>query len=111
MRELIAEILSWLGYLERGSVQLQLLLLAAVLLSLQLRWTRHWLLKWPRAVSPLLGSVVALLLSVGLQARGSPAGLLQFLGFSWLGWTLAKAEALRAQAAESKLSSDLSGRG
>ena len=88
MRELIAEILSWLGYLERGSVQLQLLLLAAVLLSLQLRWTRHWLLKWPRAVSPLLGSVVALLLSLGLQARGSPAGLLQFLGLSWLGWTL-----------------------
>lgn len=88
MRELIAEILSWLGYLERGSVQLQLLLLAAVLLSLQLRWPRRWLRRWPRAVSPLLGSVVALLLSLGLQARGSPAGLLQFLGLSWLGWTL-----------------------
>ena len=69
MSELIAEFVSWLGYLERGSVQLQLLLLAAVLLSLRLRWTRRWLLKWPRAVSPLLGSVVALLLSLGLQAR------------------------------------------
>jgi len=52
MRELIAEILGWLGYLERGSVQLQLLLLAAVLLGLRLHWTRQWLRRWPRAVAP-----------------------------------------------------------
>ncbi len=88
MRELIAEILGWRGYLERGSIQLQLLLLAAVLLGLQLHWTRRWLRRWPRAVAPLLGSVATLLLSLALQNRSIPAGLLQFLGLSWLGWTL-----------------------
>jgi len=88
MRELLLESLGWLGYLERVGVLLQLLALALVLAIGQLPAARHW----RRGHAPLLATWLAiglaLLLSLGLQLAGEPAGLLQILALLWLGWSL-----------------------
>lgn len=86
MKELLLEIAGWLGYLERGSVQLQLLLLLAVVLLPRLPALRRRLRAWPTALRPLPGIALALLLSLPLAAAGAPMGLLRFLLLIWLGW-------------------------
>ena len=86
MKELLLEIAGWLGYLERGSVQLQLLLLLAVRLLPQLPALRHRLRALPAALRPLPGIALALLISLPFAAAGAPMGLLRFLALLWLGW-------------------------
>ena len=86
MRELLLEIAGWLGYLERGSVQLQLLVLLAARLLPQLPALRRRLQAWPVALRPLPSVAFALLISLPLEAAGAPMGLLRFLLQLWLGW-------------------------
>ena len=86
MRDLLLEIAGWLGYLERGSVQLQLLLLLAARLLPQLPALRRRLDVWPAALRPLAAPALALLISLPLEAAGAPMGLLRFLLQLWLGW-------------------------
>ena len=86
MRDLLLEIAGWLGYLERGSVQLQLLVLLAARLLPQLPALRRRLEAWPVALRPLPSVAFALLISLPLQAAGAPMGLLRFLLQLWLGW-------------------------
>ncbi|QPN61959.1 mechanosensitive ion channel family protein [Synechococcus sp. CBW1004] len=86
MNELLLEIAGWLGYLERGPVQLQLLVLLAVRLLPQLPVLHRRLQGWPKALRPLPGIALALLISLPLAAAGVPMGLLRFLTLLWLGW-------------------------
>ena len=88
MKELLLEIAGWFGYLERGSVQLQLLLLLAVRLLLEWPRLRRRLETWPAILRPLMAIALALLISLPLAAAGAPMGLLRFLLQLWLGWVL-----------------------
>ena len=88
MTELLQEIAGWLGYLERPTVQIQLLVLLLVRLVLQLPWVHRWQARRSPALPPLLAIGAALLLSLGLLRLGLPAGLLQSLTLLWLGWIL-----------------------
>ena len=86
MRELLWEMLGWLGYLERSQVLVQLLpTLAMVGLVRQARRQR-WLPGLPVAAYLPLG--LGLLASGGLllQRLGQPSGLVGLLGGIWLGW-------------------------
>ena len=86
MKELLLEVLGWLGYLERPAVLLQALLVVALMvLDQELRRQR-----WPRRLPPLALTPLALaclaLSSAGLALLGQPVGLALLLGQLWLGW-------------------------
>ena len=86
MTELLLEILGWLGYFERPSVLLQLVLVGAVMLAVQLGRRRRPI---PRLPLPLYQPLGLLLLALGcglLGLLGLPDGLAQLLGLFWLGW-------------------------
>jgi small-conductance mechanosensitive channel len=85
MNELLREIFGWLGYLERGGVQLQLLVLLALWLALRLPGVRRWQASHPAVFAPLLAGAAALLISLGLWGT---SGLLRSLALLWMGWTL-----------------------
>ena len=88
MNELLLEIIGWLGYLERPGVQLQLLLLLAVWLTLQLPRVRRWQAAATVRLGSPLAAAAALLISLGLPWLGLSAGLLRSLALLWLGWLL-----------------------
>ncbi|MFM8259082.1 MAG: mechanosensitive ion channel family protein [Vulcanococcus sp.] len=87
MRELLQEILGWLGYLERPAVQLQVVIsLALLLLSRQAR-QRRWLgRRLPVAAYPILGLSLQGLSCLLLAVFRQPYGLALLLGELWLGW-------------------------
>jgi potassium efflux system protein len=88
MKELLLEVIGWLGYLERGPVVLQVLLMVA-LFALNRHWRRRPLLqRCPKPLQPLIGPVGAALVGLLLALGGLADGLLQFLVLLWLGWSL-----------------------
>jgi potassium efflux system protein len=91
MKELLLEILGWLGYLERPSVLLQLLVSLAALtlcrLARQRRWRKRWQARLPARVVPHLGQLLIGLGCLVLAAWGQPFGLAALLGVLWLGWS------------------------
>jgi potassium efflux system protein len=88
MKELLLEVIGWLGYLERGPVVLQVLLMVA-LFALNRHWRRRPLLqRCPKPLQPLIGPVGAALVGLLLALGGLADGLLQFLVVLWLGWSL-----------------------
>ena len=91
MKELLLEILGWLGYLERPSVLLQLLVSLAALtlcrLARQQRWRKRWQARLPARVVPHLGQLLIGLGCLVLAAWGQPFGLAALLGVLWLGWS------------------------
>ena len=91
MKELLLEILGWLGYLERPSVLLQLLVSLAALtlcrLARQRRWQKRWQARLPARVVPHLGQLLIGLGCLVLAAWGQPFGLAALLGVLWLGWS------------------------
>ncbi len=88
MTQLLLEVLGWLGYLERGTVLLQLLPILAALLILRLGPVRRWRVSRPAWFAPALAVGAVLLISLVLLRMGRPAGLLQALTGLWLGWQL-----------------------
>jgi small-conductance mechanosensitive channel len=93
MRDLIREVLGWLGFLERGEVLLQLLAFAAALVLMR-RPLRHRIAasglrrRWRISLQAITGPGLAVLLSVLLALAQRPFGLLRLLGVFWLGWNL-----------------------
>ena len=86
MRELLLEVLGWLGYLERPAVLLQLLLALGFMLgSRQARRARLWPRLPSRAYAPL-GLVLLAANALVLAALQRPYGLLALLGTLWLLW-------------------------
>lgn len=84
MNELLSELIGWLGYLQRGSVLLQIAVIVAVRLLLRSRLARRCLPACPPPLRALLGALLCLLISLGMTAAGWPAGLLQTLTLYWL---------------------------
>ena len=86
MKELLLEIFGWLGYLERPTVLLQLVLVISVVLLTREARRRRWLPALPVLAYPPLG-LLALALGCGaLAGLGLPQGLASLLGLQWLGW-------------------------
>jgi hypothetical protein len=86
MRELLLEMLGWLGYLERPTVLLQLAVAIGLMVLGRFAARRNWLRQLrPRAYTPL--ALVVLAASCLLLALlGLPYGLSGQLGVIWLGW-------------------------
>ncbi len=87
MKELLLEGLGWLGYLERPSVLLQVLISLVVLMLCRLARRRHWQGRWPALVIPHLGQLLIGVACLVLAAWGQPFGLAALLGLLWLGWS------------------------
>ena len=87
MTDLLLQILGWLGYLERPSVLLQLLIVLVVLAVCRLSRRRNWL-QGPLALAmPHLGQLLIGLACLVLAACGQPFGLALLLAMLWLGWS------------------------
>ena len=82
------ELLSWLVYLNRGTVLLQLLLVGVVMVAEQRgalrRSVRHRLV--PEYIRVLIGPLLLLISSALFLLVGLPWGLLRYFGLLWLGW-------------------------
>ena len=82
------ELLSWLVYLNRGTVLLQLLLVGVVMIAEQRgalrRSVRHRLV--PEYIRVLIGPLLLLISSALFLLAGLPWGLLRYFGLLWLGW-------------------------
>jgi len=86
MKDLLLEILGWLGYLERPTVLVQLLLVAVVIMGSRQARKRRLIQRWPREAYPVLGFTLLALAGLTLAAIGLPFGLAVLLGLLWLGW-------------------------
>ena len=87
MTDLLLQVLSWLGYLERPTVLLQLLIVLAVLAVCRLSRRRRWI-QGPLALAmPHLGQLLIGLACLVLAVCGQPFGLALLLGLLWLGWS------------------------
>jgi potassium efflux system protein len=86
MKELLLELLGWLGYLERPVVVLQLVLVLFCMVGARLARRRRLLGPWPTTRYTPLGLVALGVLSLALAAFQIPTGLALLLGSFWLGW-------------------------
>ena len=85
MKELLLEVLGWLGYLERPAVLLQVSLTVAVILICRAARRRRWLRSFPPLLYTPLG-LVALGLTIAILSHlQQPFGLMRLLGLLWLG--------------------------
>ncbi|MDC0326002.1 mechanosensitive ion channel protein, partial [bacterium] len=82
------ELLSWLAYLNRGTVLLQLFLVGIVMVAEQRgalrRRVEHRLV--PEYIRVLIGPLLLLISSGLFLLVGLPWGLLRYFGLLWLGW-------------------------
>ena len=86
MKELLLEVLGWLGYLERPAVVVQLLVSVGLMLLCRVARRRRWLGRWPTLAYAPLG-LIALGLTCGLLGQlNHPYGLAGLLALLWLGW-------------------------
>ena len=86
---IVEELLSWLVYLQRGVVLLQLAVVIGLPLFIR-RWRRHHrapLRNRPNLQS-LIGPGLLLLISAGFHLFQLPGGLIRYFGLLWLGWNL-----------------------
>ena len=86
MRELLLEVLGWLGYLERPAVVVQLLVSVGLMTLTRIARRRQWLGRWPRLAYAPLGLAALGLTSGLLHHLNHPYGLARLLGQLWLGW-------------------------
>lgn len=83
------ELLSWIAYVQRGSVVLQLAVVIALPVLIE-RWrSRHPapLRKHPNLQS-LVGPLLMLLVGSAFSVLQFPGGLIRYFGLLWLGWNL-----------------------
>jgi small-conductance mechanosensitive channel len=86
MRTLLLEVFGWLGYLERPTVVLQLLLVAGLVTAVRAVRRRRLLPRLPRqALTPIALSLLVACALI-LASAGLPFALTIQLGAIWLGW-------------------------
>ena len=91
LQDLNREMVTWLGYLQRGSVLLQLaIVVSTVLLEKRSRWTRRLKSELLSSLAALIAPVLLILLGAAIKALGFPGGLVQYLAMLWLLWRLFK---------------------
>ena len=86
MSTLLLEVFGWLGYLERPTVVIQLLLVAGLVLATRAVRRRRLLPRLPRqALTPIALSLLVACALI-LASAGLPYALTMQLGVIWLGW-------------------------
>ncbi len=84
------ELLSWVAYLNRITVLVQLLIVAIVMVAEQqgaLRRRAQYRFI-PEYIRVLIGPLILLILTGAFALAGLPWGLLRYFGLLWLGWML-----------------------
>lgn len=91
LQDLNREVVTWLGYLQRGSVLLQLaIVVTTVVLEKRSQWNRRLNSELFRSLIALTAPVMLILLGAAIKAFGFPGGLVQYLAMLWLLWRLFK---------------------
>ena len=91
LQDLNREVVTWLGYLQRGSVLLQLaIMVSTVLVEKRSRWTRRLNSELFSSFAELASPLLLILLGAAIKALGFPGGLVQYLATLWLLWRLFK---------------------
>tara|TARA_Y100001978_G_scaffold66004_1_gene59193 strand:- start:3133 stop:4407 length:1275 start_codon:yes stop_codon:yes gene_type:complete len=88
MSQLLWEILGWLGYLQRGAVIAQLLLIAGLCTGWQLLKPQKLLEILHPSLRLLIAPISVLLIAWLLELPGGKTGLVTYAGLCWLGWNL-----------------------
>ena len=85
------ELITWLGYLQRTAVLMQVaIVVIAVIADKRARWTRKLHSEFLVSVSHLITPGLLILLGMVMKWIGVPGGYLQYLALIWLIWRLIK---------------------
>ena len=85
------ELITWLGYLQRTAVLVQVaIVVIAVIADKKSRWTRKVHSEFLISVSHLITPGLLILLGMVMKWIGVPGGYLQYLALIWLIWRLIK---------------------
>ena len=91
LQDLNREVVTWLGYLQRGSVLLQLaIVVTTVVLEKRSQWNSRLNSELRSSLIALTAPVMLILLGAAIKAFGFPGGLVQYLAMLWLLWRLFK---------------------
>ena len=91
LQDLNREVVTWLGYLQRGSVLLQLaIVVTTVVLEKRSQWNSRLNSELLNSLIALTAPVMLILLGAAIKAFGFPGGLVQYLAMLWLLWRLFK---------------------
>ena len=91
LQDLNREVVTWLGYLQRGSVLLQLaIVVTTVVLEKRSQWNSRLNSELLSGLVALTAPVMLILLGAAIKAFGFPGGLVQYLAMLWLLWRLFK---------------------
>ena len=91
LQDLNREVVTWLGYLQRGSVLLQLaIVVTTVVLEKRSQWNSRLNSELLSSLIALTAPVMLILLGAAIKAFGFPGGLVQYLATLWLLWRLFK---------------------
>ena len=88
MSQLLWEILGWFGYLQRGPVVAQVLLIIGLCVGWQQLNPLRCLQKLPPSLQLLLPPIGMLLIAWLIALPGGKTGLVTYAGLCWLGWNL-----------------------
>ena len=89
LEALSRELITWLGYLQRTTVLVQVaIVVITVVLDKRSRLTRRVNSEFLRSVSPLIAPGLLILLGFAMKLVGVPGGYLQYLALLWLIWRL-----------------------
>ena len=88
MNQLFWEILGWLGYLQRGAVIAQVLLITGLCVGWSLIDSQRRLGKLHPSLRVLVAPFAMLLIAWLIESAGGKTGLVSYAGLCWLGWNL-----------------------
>ena len=88
MSQLLWEILGWFGYLQRGPVVAQVLLIIGLCVGWQQLNPRRFLQNLPPSLQLLVPPIGMLLIAWLIALPGGKTGLVTYAGLCWLGWNL-----------------------
>ena len=88
MSQLLWEIVGWIGYLQRGAVIAQVLLVIGLSVAWHLLKPQRWLGKLDPSLRLLVAPIAMLLIGWLIALPGGKTGLVTYAGLCWLGWNL-----------------------
>ena len=88
MSQLLWEIVGWIGYLQRGAVIAQVLLMIGWSVAWHLLKPQRWLAKLDPSLRLLVAPIAMLLIGWLIALPGGKTGLVTYAGLCWLGWNL-----------------------
>ena len=88
MKQLLWEILGWLGYLQRSGVVAQVLLILGLGVGWHLSNPQQRLRSLNPALRLLVAPIAMLLIAWLIELAGGKTGLVNYAGLCWLGWNL-----------------------